>query len=669
MPEPNYERLLSEPEPSRCCVDRTAPIGAELPAAYSVCMADASSNSIVSASELVVRYGIQTVLDQATLTIHEGDRVGLVGRNGSGKSTFLQIAAGILKPDAGEFVRRRDLAIGYMPQALTLDESATVFMNIRAGARQILDLISEFESLRSESPRSATLLDQINHFDGWHIEHRIKSLISNLHAPDPEQIVGELSGGEKRRVALCRALAARPDLLILDEPTNHLDTESIEWLEDFLTRYSGSCLFVTHDRYFLDRVATTIVELSRGKFYRHQGNYTDFLLAKASRQIAEEMEEKKRRKFLKRELEWVRRSPGARRTKSVSRVEKYFELAAQEERGPELDIELIIPPAPKLGNRVIELRGVGMQLGGRQLFENLSLDIAPGERLGVVGRNGLGKSTLLKLMLGQLHPASGEIEIGPQTEINYVDQSRTLLDDQKTVWEEVGEGSEHVRLGDESISLRGYLRRFLFTEDRINSKIELLSGGERSRVLIARILKRGGNVLMLDEPTNDLDLGTLRLLEEALVAFDGSVLVVSHDRYFLNRVCTSIVAFEGKAVVRYSPGNYDYYLEKRAERAALEARPSQTASQVTSSERRPTTEERPRKLKWSERQELENIEAKILAAEADAVQLEARFAEPEIYTKHSQDWQALEAQRRTAREKVSGLYSRWEELERIRAEN
>ena len=630
-------------------------------------MADASSNSIVSASELVVRYGIQTVLDQATLTIHEGDRFGLVGRNGSGKSTFLQIAAGILKPDAGEFVQRRDLAIGYMPQALTLDESATVFINIRAGARQILDLISEFESLRSESPRSATLLDQINHFDGWHIEHRIKSLINNLHAPDPERIVGELSGGEKRRVALCRALAARPDLLILDEPTNHLDTESIEWLEDFLTRHSGSCLFVTHDRYFLDRVATTIVELSRGKFYRHQGNYTDFLLAKASRRIVEEMQEKKRRKFLKRELEWVRRSPSARRTKSISRVEKYFELAAQEEKEPELDIELIIPPAPKLGNRVIELRSVGMQLGGRQLFENLSLDIGPRERLGVVGRNGLGKSTLLKLMLGQLHPASGEIEIGPQTEINYVDQSRTLLDDQKTVWEEVGEGSEHVRLGDESISLRGYLRRFLFTEDRINSKIEFLSGGERSRVLIAKILKRGGNVLMLDEPTNDLDLGTLRLLEEALVAFDGSVLVVSHDRYFLNRVCTSIVAFEGGAVVRYSPGNYDYYLEKRAERAASGACPSRTASQVTSSERL-TTEERPRRLKWSERQELENMEAKILAAEADAVQIEARFAEPEIYVKHGQDWQALEAQLRTAREKVSGLYSRWDELERIRAE-
>ena len=334
-------------------------------------MSEPVLNAIASATELVVRFGNQAVLDHATVTILEGERVGLVGRNGSGKSTFLQIAAGIMKPDAGEFNPRRDLVVGYMPQMFELEEKATVHANILSGAQRILDLIAEYELAPAESARSGILLDQISHFDGWNLEHRIKGLITNLHAPDPERIVASLSGGEKRRVALCRALLARPDFLILDEPTNHLDTGSIEWLEDFLARYSGTCLFVTHDRYFLDRIATRVVELSHGKFYSYEGNYTDYLLARAERQAVEEMQEHKRQKFLKRELEWVRKAPRARRTKSVDRVERYFEMAQQGPPEGELDVDLIIPPAPKLANRVIELRDVGMELGGRTLFQNV----------------------------------------------------------------------------------------------------------------------------------------------------------------------------------------------------------------------------------------------------------------------------------------------------------
>ncbi|MGZ5022456.1 MAG: ribosomal protection-like ABC-F family protein, partial [Chthoniobacterales bacterium] len=617
------------------------------------------ANAIASATELVVRFGNQAVLDHATLTIREGERVGLVGRNGSGKSTFLQIAAGAMKPDAGEYNQRRDLVTGYMPQMFELDETATVHANILAGAQAILDLIAEYERLPSESARSGIVLDKIAHFDGWNLEHRAKSLITNLHAPDPERVVADLSGGEKRRVALCRALLARPDFLILDEPTNHLDTGSIEWLEDFLARYSGTCLFVTHDRYFLDRIATRVVELSRGKFYSYDGNYTDYLLARAERAAVEEMQEHKRQRFLKRELEWVRKAPRARRTKSVDRVERYFEMAAREAPEAELDVDLIIPPAPKLANRVIELRDVGMELSGHTLFRNVSLNLAAGERLGIVGRNGLGKTTLLKIMLQQIEPTSGEVEIGARTEINYVDQNRLLLDDAKTVWEEVGEGSEYVRLGEENITLRGYLRRFLFTEERINTKIDQLSGGERSRVLLAKILKRGGNVLILDEPTNDLDLGTLRLLEEALVGFGGSVVVVSHDRYFLNRVCTAILAFEDDGVVRYAVGNYDYYLEKRsAEASAINVRANVAGK--SSSVAQPSA--KPRKLKWKEERELEGMEATILAAENEVARIEARFADPMFLAEHGAEFPKYERELREARDQVARLYARWEEL-------
>jgi ATP-binding cassette subfamily F protein uup len=620
-------------------------------------MSDPNPNAIASASELKVAYGAQTVLDGATLTVHEGERIGLVGRNGCGKSTFLRIAAGELPPDSGQWSRRRDLVTGYLAQAFDLQEDATVHFNVLAGAQRALDLIAEYESLPAESPRSALLLERIHHLDGWNLEHRIKSLLTNLHAPEPDRRVGTLSGGEKRRVALCRALLSRPDLLILDEPTNHLDTGSIEWLEEFLSRYEGTCLFVTHDRYFLDRIATRIVELSRGQFLSYEGNYSDFLIAKAQRQAVEELQEHKRQRFLKRELEWVRRRPSARRTKSVDRVERYFELASEEAPEAELDVELIIPPAPKAGNRILELKDVAGAVAGRVLFEHLSLDLAEGTRLGVVGRNGMGKSTLLRMILGELRPLAGAIEIGPRTQINYVDQNRLQLDGASTIYEEVGEGLETVRLGEETISLRSYLRRFLFTEDRINTRIDLLSGGERSRVLLAKILKRGGNVLILDEPTNDLDLGTLRLLEEALLAFKGTVMVVSHDRYFLNRVCTAILAFEEGGRVDYHVGNYDRYLEKRAE--ALAAAPPQPVSAAPT----PAAPSKPRKLKWKEERELEAIESLILTAEEEVSRLETLFSQPNFYAESGQQWAQLEAQLAAARHEVARLYARWQELE------
>src|SRR2546423_1111922 len=467
-------------------------------------MAQTSAVVIASANNLSVKYGSQIVLDGATIAFTEGEHIGLVGRNGPGKATFLPTAAGGGPPHSGEFSCRRDLVTGYMPQISGLDDAATVHANILSGVQRILDLITEYERVPGDSPLSATLLDQIGEADGWNLEHRIKSLITNLHAPESDRVVSTLSRGEKRRVAPCPAVLARPDFLSLDGPTNHLDTGSIEWLEDFLARYAGTCLFVTHDRYFLDRVATRIVELSRGQFTSYDGNYTDYLLARVQRKAVEEMQEYKRQKFLKRELQWVRKAPRARRTKSVDRVERYFEMAAQEAPEAELDVELIIPTPPKLANRVIELTDVSVELGGRPLFQNVNLNLVAGERLGVVGRNGLCKTSLLKIILQELPAASGVVKIGEKTRINYVDQNRLLLDDTKTVWEEVGSGGESVTLRERNITLRAYLRRFLFSEERINTKISQLSGGERSRGFLAKNLKRAGDVLVVGETTHDL---------------------------------------------------------------------------------------------------------------------------------------------------------------------
>lgn len=625
-------------------------------------MAQTSPTALISADEVAIDYGQHLVLDHASLAIHEGERVGMVGRNGSGKTTFLKILAGELKPDSGEVVRRRDLVTGYLPQNFLLDEAGTVHANIISGVQHILDLIYRYEHENDSGEQHHLLFEKIDHFEGWTIDHRIKSLMDHLNAPAPERIVKTLSGGEKRRVALCRALLARPDFLILDEPTNHLDTESIEWLEDFLVHYPGACLFVTHDRYFLDRIANRIVELSNGNFYSHSGTYTDFLEAKANRQAVEEQQEASRQTFLKRELEWVRRQPRAQRAKAKDRVERYHTEAAKDRPEVEMDVDLVIPPAPRLADRVIELTKVGMELGGKSLFQKLTLNLKEGARIGIVGRNGLGKTTLLKVMMGEIPPVSGKVQMGLHTKINYVDQARVLLNDQKTILEELGDNGDYVQIGDKSISLRNYLKRFLFSEDRINTKISTLSGGERSRAILAKILKRGGNVIILDEPTNDLDLATLRLLEEALIAFKGTIIAVSHDRFFLNRICTEVLGFEGDGQLFHTLGNYDDYLAKRPAKSA-----GSSITEPEASARSQPPAQRPRKLKWKEEKELSTIEADIQAAEAEAKRIETLFADPEFYKKHGADWEKLEAQLAESKAKAKSLYQRWEELEKIKA--
>ena len=508
-------------------------------------MADNIAPVILTALELEVHFGEQIILNKASLSVHEGDRIGLVGRNGAGKSTFLKIISGLMLPDSGEVAKKKNLVISFLSQEFTLDETLNVYQNILSGALKELDLIKEYEQTPFDSPKKHHLEETILRLDSWSLEKRIKVLVKSLDAPDINRNIMDLSGGEKRRVALCRALISKPDLLILDEPTNHLDTNSIEWLENFLAGYKGTCIFVTHDRYFLDRIANRIVELSSGTLYSHQGNYTYYLVNKTARQTVKEVEERKRQLFLKRELEWVRRGPRARRTKAKSRLDNFYELSSQVKNEEELDVDLIIPPSDRLGKKVVELKNIGIKLGDKTLFKGFSFNFEAGKKIGVVGNNGVGKTTLLKIILGEISPTNGIVETGETTEFNYVDQSRLLLNDDDSVINAIGEGNETIKFGRYQLSVWTYLRRFLFTDDKINTQVGKLSGGEKSRLTLAKILARGGNFLMLDEPTNDLDLPTLRILEEALISFEGCVVVVSHDRYFLNRVCTGILALEG----------------------------------------------------------------------------------------------------------------------------
>jgi ATP-binding cassette subfamily F protein uup len=627
-------------------------------------------STILTATDITVRYGARAVLDSATLAIEEGDRIGLVGRNGCGKTTFLKLLAGVQAPDIGDISRRRDLVVSYLPQDFMLDATKSVAENIRDGAKPVLELIAEFESLPHDSKRHEELEHRIQALEGWTLDQRIETAMSHLNCPADDRRVDTLSGGEKRRVAMCRAIVSLPDFLILDEPTNHLDPESIDWVADFLDEFHGSFLVVTHDRYFLDRVAKRMVELYDGKFWSQNGNYTDYLLAKAERQEADATVEHKRQMFLKKELAWVRQGPRAQRSKQKDRFERYYDEAAKDGPAIEEDMELVIPPPPQLGNRTVEVANLGMTLGGKKLFSGFNYTFENGQRIGVCGRNGLGKTTMLKAIIGQLPPTEGSVKIGQLTKFNYVDQGRLQLNEERTVLDEASDGTEFVIWGDSKISVRSYLKRFLFADDRITTQVKKLSGGERSRLLLAKILKCGGNFLILDEPTNDLDLPTLRVLEEALIAFPGMVLVVSHDRYFLNRVCTNILAFEGDGKIAHSVGDYDYYLEKKERIAKEQAR--QAAAFLSASKSTPapvakSSGPKPRKLSFKEQRELDGMEAQIHAVEAEVARIEGLFADPEFFRKHAPQVNQLTGELDAAKENITKLYARWEELEAIKS--
>ena len=616
--------------------------------------------------KLKLEIGRQILFDDASFSIADKERVALVGRNGSGKSTLMKIIAGLDSPSEGDITIAKNIRIAYMPQDFSLPPETTVRSVVTEGVAYFTEILKRCQELPATSPEHEKLEHILTYHNAWDTTNRIDTILAKLHLNEPEKKCSLLSGGERRRVMLARSIIADPDLLLLDEPTNHLDVEMIAWIEEYLASYKGACLFVTHDRYFLDRLATRIVELDHGKFFSCPGSYADFLAAKEEREYNEDVMERKRRNFLRLEVEWVRRSPKARLRRNLGRLKRYEEIAAQ--KGPVRigSIDLVIPRASRLGNQVVTLSDVSKTLGGRTLFRNFSHEFHAGEKTGIVGGNGCGKTTLLKIITRELEPDSGEITVAPTVEFNYIDQGRIALNPENSVLEEISEGHEFINLGEEKISIWGYLKRFLFEDERINTKIKHLSGGEKARLTLAKILRGGGNFLILDEPTNDLDLSSLRILEEALIHYDGCLVVVSHDRYFLNRVCGRIIAFEPDAALVTSVGDYDYYLEKKIGRPAFAERPEETQLRQTETSQA-QRKNPPKKLSFKELRELESLENLIAEQEQRITAIEAIFADPDFFRKHGAESLSLQHELDQLKNDLEAHYLRWEELETKRA--
>ena len=520
--------------------------------------------------------GGKKVFENIRLNFLPGVKIGVVGVNGAGKSSLLKIMAGMDKDFTGEAWAAEGAKVGYLPQEPHLDESKTVRENVMEGVaakKAILDRYNELAMNYSDetADEMAQLQDEIDSQNLWDLDAQIDVSMEALRCPPDDAMPANLSGGERRRVALCKLLLEAPDMLLLDEPTNHLDAETIAWLQQHLIDYKGTILIVTHDRYFLDDITGWILELDRGRGIPYEGNYSAWLEQKAKRLEQEAREDKSKQKTLERELEWMRQGAKARQAKQKARIDRYNELADQSEREKITRAQIVIPNGPRLGGKVIDVNGLAKHMGDKQLIEDLSFDLPPGGIVGVIGPNGAGKSTLFRMLTGQEKPDAGTIEYGDTVKLSYVDQSRDALDPNKTVWEEISGGAELISLGDAEVNSRAYCSSFNFKGGDQQKKVGLLSGGERNRVHMAKLLKSGGNVLLLDEPTNDLDVETLRALEDALMDFAGCAVVISHDRFFLDRICTHILSFEGDAHVEWFQGDFTAYAEDQKRRLGPDA--------------------------------------------------------------------------------------------------
>lgn len=514
------------------------------------------------------------VLNDIYLSFFYGAKIGIIGLNGSGKSTLLKIIAGVEKNYDGEVVFSPGYSVGYLEQDPQLDSNKTVKEIVQEGVQEVMDLLAEYEDINAKFAepdadfdkliaRQGELQEKLDHVDAWNIDNKLERAMDALRCPPEEAIVSTLSGGERRRVALCRLLLRQPDILLLDEPTNHLDAESVEWLEQHLQQYQGTVIAITHDRYFLDNVAGWILELDRGEGIPWKGNYSSWLEQKTARMAMEEKQASKRRKTLERELEWVRMAPKARHAKGKARLEAYDRLMNEDQKEREEKLELFIPNGPRLGNKVVEAVDVSKAFGDKLLFENLNFTLPPNGIVGIIGPNGAGKTTLFRMMMGMEKADNGTFDVGETVKIGYVDQSHTDIDPNKTVFQVISGGTEFIRVAGREINARAYLARFNFTGGDQEKLCGILSGGERNRLHLALTLKSEANVLLLDEPTNDIDVNTLRALEEGLEAFAGCAVVISHDRWFLDRICTHIIAFEGDSQAFVFEGSYSEYEENK----------------------------------------------------------------------------------------------------------
>ncbi|NBW40464.1 energy-dependent translational throttle protein EttA [bacterium] len=527
----------------------------------------------------------KTILDNINLSFYYGAKIGVLGLNGAGKSTLLRIIAGEDKEFTGEAEFLPGVTFGYLPQEPRLNEEKTVKENVMEGLGGVVESLKRFEEISSAlgdpdlSPddmeklldEQAKVQDEIDAQNGWELDHTLEVAMDALRLPPSESAVTHLSGGERRRIALCKLLLEKPDVLLLDEPTNHLDAETVLWLEQHLQQYPGTVIAITHDRYFLDNIAGWILELDRGRGIPWEGNYSSWLEQKEKRLAQEEKQDKKRLKTLERELEWIRMSPKARHAKSKARIKAFEDLQSEDARTKIQELEIFIPPGPRLGTKVVDAKGLCKAFDENLLIDDFSFSISPGSIVGIIGANGAGKTTLFRMITGQEQPDSGDLSLGDTVAIGYVDQLRDALDGEKSVWEEISDGQDQLDLGGRLVNSRGYCARFNFTGSDQQKKVKALSGGERNRLHLAKLLKQPSNLLLLDEPTNDLDVNTLRALEDAILSYAGSVVVISHDRWFLNRIATHIIAFEGDSSTIFVEGNFQDYEEDKKKRLGPEA--------------------------------------------------------------------------------------------------